>query len=77
MRNHQHGEVEVYRCGACAGVFLERADAGALSEAENDWHRGSVGHETMALPRITPDMTASPPPPARPKARSFIETLFG
>lgn len=74
MRNHQHGEVEVYRCSECSGVFLERADLGALSEAENDWHRGAGPH-TEPLPRITPDMTA--PPPSRPKARSYVETLFG
>ena len=75
MRTHQHGEVEVYRCTSCAGIFLERADLGSLSEAENEWHRGTGPH-TEPLPRITPDMTA-PPPPSRPKARSFVETLFG
>ncbi len=75
MHPHRHGELEVLRCADCAGIFLERADVGALSEAENDWHRGSVGHETMALPRITPDMMSAPPP--KPRARAFIETLFG
>ena len=74
MSNHHHGEVGVYRCTACAGIFLPRADLGALSEAENDWHKSS-GPQTEPLPRITPDMKA--PPPSRPRARSYIETLFG
>lgn len=76
MGTHRHGEVEVLRCHECGGIFLERADVGALSEAENDWHRGSVGHETTAIPRITADMTQAPPP-TRPRARSYLETLFG
>lgn len=67
-------DAEVARCSACAGVFLDRADLSALSELENEWHRGS-GHHTEPLPRITEDMVA-PPPPSRPRANSFIETLF-
>lgn len=74
MRNHQHGEVEIFRCDTCHGIFLDRADVGALSEAENDWHRGSGPH-TEPIPRILPDMHT--PPPSRPRARSFLETLFG
>ena len=54
-------------------VFLDRADLADLVEAENDWHR-HTGPLTEPLPRITADMTA--PPPSRPKARSYIETLF-
>ncbi len=74
METHQVGEVEVTRCTACSGIFLERSELGLLSEAENDWHRGSSPH-TEPLPRITADMIA--PPPGRPRARSFLETLFG
>lgn len=74
MKTHRLGELEVSRCSSCSGVFLDRAELGLLSEAENDWHRGSAPH-TEPLPRITADMTA--PPPSRPRARSFIETLFG
>ena len=74
MSTRAIGDVTVARCPSCAGIFLERADLGALIEAENDWHRHS-GPVTEPLPRITPDMTA--PPPSRPAARSFIETLFG
>jgi hypothetical protein len=55
-------------------VFLERADLGNLVEAEIDWHR-NTGPKTEPLPRITADMTF--PPPSRPSARSYIETLFG
>lgn len=68
------GEVPVFQCQACSGIFLERADLGALTEAELDWHRNS-GPQTMPLPRITEDMPK--PPAGRPTARSFIETLFG
>ena len=74
MKTHTLENVEVARCSSCSGVFLERADAGALSEAENDWHRGVKSH-TEPVPRITAEMTA--PPPTRPRARSFVETLFG
>ena len=44
-----------------------------LVAAENYWPR-HTGPLTEPLPRITADMTA--PPPSRPKARSYIETLF-
>jgi Zn-finger nucleic acid-binding protein len=64
---------QLAKCSSCSGIFLERADAGALSEAENDWHIAS-GPRTEPLPRITADMEA--PPPSRPAARSFIESLF-
>lgn len=74
MRRHPYGDAEVSRCTSCSGIFLERSDLGFLSELENDWHRGSGPH-TEPLPKITADMTAPPPP--RPKARSFLETLFG
>jgi Zn-finger nucleic acid-binding protein len=74
MKVHRLGELDVARCSACSGIFLDRADLGLLTEAENDWHRGSSPH-TEPLPRITADMTA--PPPTRPRARSFVETLFG
>ncbi len=74
MIKHPFGELEVARCASCAGIFLDRAELGMLSEAENDWHRGSFSH-TEPVPRIAPGMPA--PPPSRPRARSFIETLFG
>jgi hypothetical protein len=74
MQALQVGEVEVIRCSSCSGIFLERGEVGMLSEAENDWHRGSTAH-TEPVPRVTPGM--APPPPSRPRARSFIETLFG
>ncbi len=74
MHAHRFQDVEVARCSSCSGIFLERANLGSLSEAENDWHRGAISH-TEPMPRITADMTAPPPP--RPKARSFLETLFG
>ncbi|MFZ5846445.1 TFIIB-type zinc ribbon-containing protein [Nocardioides pakistanensis] len=69
------GNARVARCTSCSGVFLDRADLGELTEAENDWHAGVGGYHTEPLPRITADMTA--PPPSKPRARSFIETLFG
>ena len=68
------GDVTVSRCSSCDGVFLDRADLGALIEAENDWHINS-GPKTEPLPRITADMSV--PPTSRPAARSYIETLFG
>ena len=67
------GDVTVTQCSSCQGIVLERADMGLLIESENDWHRNS-GPKTEPLPRITADMTA--PPPSRPTARSYIETLF-
>jgi hypothetical protein len=74
MKLHRLGELEVARCADCSGIFLERAELGLLTEAENDWHRGASPH-TEPVPRITADMTS--PPPTRPRARSFVETLFG
>jgi uncharacterized protein len=73
MRTSHLGDASVARCGACGGVFLSRVDAGSLGELENDWHLAS-GPRTAPLPRITADMDA--PPPSRPRARSFIESLF-
>ena len=69
------GSASVSRCSSCSGIFLERADLGTLGEAENDWHRNAGAFHTEPLPRITADMAA--PPPSKPRARSFIETLFG
>jgi Zn-finger nucleic acid-binding protein len=74
MRAHRLIDAEVARCTSCHGIFLARADLGALSEAETEWHRGTGPH-TEPLPRITADM-APPPPAQRPRASSFIETLF-
>jgi Zn-finger nucleic acid-binding protein len=74
MTTQPRGDVTVSRCSSCRGIFLERADLGSLVEAENDWHLQS-GPMTEPLPRITADMTE--PPPSRPRARSYIETLFG
>jgi Zn-finger nucleic acid-binding protein len=73
MGSRQIGDAVVAKCASCSGIFLERADVGALSEAENDWHLSS-GPRTEPLPRITADMVA--PPPSRPRARSFVESLF-
>lgn len=74
MHTRSLGGASVSRCSSCEGIFLDRADLGILVESENDWHRHS-GPTTAPLPRITADMTA--PPPSRPTARSYIETLFG
>jgi Zn-finger nucleic acid-binding protein len=68
------GDVTVTQCSTCQGVFLSRADLGTLTEAENDYHR-DTGPRTQPMPRITSDMVA--PPPAPPRSRSYIETLFG
>jgi Zn-finger nucleic acid-binding protein len=73
MEHRDLGTVPITRCSSCGGVFLDRADLGSLVEAENDWHH-NAGHHTEPLPRITADMTA--PPPSRPRARSYIDTLF-
>lgn len=67
------GEGAVSSCPADHGVFLARADLGALIEAESDWHR-HAGQHTAPMPRITPDMTA--PPVSKPPARAWVETLF-
>ena len=75
MVDRELRELTITRCTSCSGVFLDRADLSLLSELETDWHRGSGPH-TEPLPRITADMVA-PPPPTRPRANSFIETLFG
>jgi hypothetical protein len=53
-------------------VFLDRADLGSLVEGENDWH-ANRSTDTARLPRITPDMVA---PPARARARSYVDSLF-
>ena len=66
-------EIHVHQCPDGHGVFLEAADLGNLIEAENDWHAGT-GHHTMAMPRITAEMTV--PPPAAARSRAFVETLF-
>ena len=69
------GDVTVHQCPQCAGIFLERADLWNLVDAENDWHaHRDAGPVTQPLPRITADMTA--PPPAAPRARAYVETLF-
>ncbi|HEX6514591.1 MAG TPA: zf-TFIIB domain-containing protein [Nocardioidaceae bacterium] len=73
MNTRRLGDVTVAQCSSCEGIFLDRADLGTLVEAENDWHRHS-GPTTAPLPRITEDMTA--PPPSKPSARSYIDTLF-
>jgi Zn-finger nucleic acid-binding protein len=75
MAERYLGDVTVRQCSSCQGVFLERAELANLVEAENDWHRDTGGPLTQPLPRITADMTA--PPPSRPTARAYIETLFG
>lgn len=64
---------EVRRCPDGHGVFLDRAELGALIEAETDWHR-HAGQHTGPLPRITADM--STPPATRIPARAWVETLF-
>jgi Zn-finger nucleic acid-binding protein len=69
------GEVTVHQCPQCSGIFLERSDLWNLVDAENDWYSSrDAGPVTQPLPRITADMTA--PPPAAPKARSYVESLF-
>ncbi|MCZ4498217.1 MAG: hypothetical protein JWQ74_770 [Marmoricola sp.] len=73
MAEHAFGLVAVRRCEACSGVFLGRAELGALIEAENDWH-SHQSTNTAALPRITADMTAPPVMPLR--SRAYVETLF-
>jgi uncharacterized protein len=67
------GEGEISRCPEGHGVFLSRADLGALIEAEVDWHR-HAGQHTAPMPRITADMTA--PPAAKAPPRAWVETLF-
>lgn len=74
MAERTVGDVTFHQCPSCHGLFLDRADRGALIEGENDWHR-DTGPKTQPLPRITEDMVA--PPPGRPRARAYLETLFG
>ncbi|MCW2856315.1 MAG: hypothetical protein JWR52_1930 [Marmoricola sp.] len=73
MEKRCYGHASVARCSDCSGIFLTRADLGALVEAETDWHAHQLAN-TAALPRITTDM-ASPPPVAQ-RSRAFVETLF-
>jgi Zn-finger nucleic acid-binding protein len=67
------GDAEVSACPEGHGVFLDRADLGALIEAETDWHR-HAGQHTAPMPKITEDMPA--PPVAKLPARAWVETLF-
>ncbi|MCB0894470.1 MAG: zf-TFIIB domain-containing protein [Nocardioides sp.] len=67
------GDGELSQCPDGHGVFLARADLGALIESENDWHR-HAGQHTAPMPRITADMTA--PPAGKAPARAWVETLF-
>ncbi len=67
------GDAEVNSCPDGHGVFLSRADLGALIEGESDWHRHS-GQHTAPMPKITADMQA--PPSVTPPARAWVETLF-
>lgn len=71
MALRSRGSAQVSLCPVGHGVFLERADLGALAEAETDFHERSV-HDTAQLPRITGDLT--PELPKQP--RTFVETLF-
>jgi hypothetical protein len=73
MTERSYGDVTVQRCGSCSGLFLDKADLGALVEAENDWHRNQSA-DTATLPRIT-DLS-SPPPTTTPRSRAFVEALF-
>jgi uncharacterized protein len=68
------GDGQVSQCPEGHGVFLARLDLGSLIEAETDWHR-HAGQHTAPMPRITADMAT--PPPAKPPARAWVETLFG
>ena len=67
------GDGELSQCPDGHGVFLARADLGALIESENDWHR-HAGQHTAPMPRIPADMTA--PPAGKAPARAWVETLF-
>jgi hypothetical protein len=73
MTAQRYGAATAQRCASCGGIFLAKADLGALVEAENDWHDHQSAN-TAALPRITD--FSSPPPAARPRSRAFIEALF-
>lgn len=72
MTQRTLGHVTILRCTGCSGIFLARADLGALVEAENDWHAHQSAN-TAALPRITAD---APPPPQTTPSRSYLDTLF-
>ncbi|MBO9521067.1 MAG: zf-TFIIB domain-containing protein [Nocardioidaceae bacterium] len=72
MTERRYAHATVHRCESCQGMFLARAELGALVEAENDWHSHQSAN-TAALPRITADMSA---PPQAPASRAFVETLF-
>ena len=67
------GEGAISQCPDGHGVFLARADLGALIEAEGDWHR-HAGQHTAPMPRITADMAA--PPVGKASPRAWVETLF-
>jgi Zn-finger nucleic acid-binding protein len=67
------GDGEVSMCPDGHGVFLARADLGALIESESDWHR-HAGQHTAPMPRITADMAA--PPAGKAPPRAWVETLF-
>ncbi len=73
MESRVLGDGGVSQCPSGHGVFLARADLGSLIEAEQDWHT-HAGQHTAPMPRITADMT--PPPPSKPPARAWVETLF-
>lgn len=68
------GRTHVDQCPEGHGVFLQRSELSALSDAENDWHRED-GYHTAPLPKITADMTTPPPAPP-PRASAWVETLF-
>ncbi|HEY9564664.1 MAG TPA: zf-TFIIB domain-containing protein [Nocardioides sp.] len=74
MQVRSIGRATVSRCPEGHGVFLARAELGDLIDAENDWHNSGGGFHTAPLPRITADMHAPPPAPA--KAPAWIATLF-
>ncbi len=67
------GDGVVSLCPDGHGVFLARADLGALIESESDWHR-HAGQHTAPMPRITADMAA--PPAGKTPPRAWVETLF-
>ncbi len=74
MREVVLSEVRVWQCVRGDGVYLDRSQLGSLIEAEHDWHV-NAGQLTTPLPRITADMAAPPAP--TPRARAWVETLFG
>lgn len=73
MAPRSYAHARVASCTECSGIFLSRAELGALVEAENDWHAHQSAN-TATLPRITADMAAAPPP--APRSRAFVEALF-